>query len=75
MVSKSISGKGALSKSSYKIQANVEAYASFVVRSLVDIKGRSESDVVAFIVKDWIGDHREELNEYGINVASWRTGK
>lgn len=75
MASKGISSRGPGSKSSYKIQANVEAYASFVVQSLVDIKGRSESDVVAFIVKDWIGDHREELNEYGINVASWRAGK
>ncbi len=60
---------------SYKIQGNVEAYTSFVVNELVGIKGRNPSDVVAFIVKDWIGDHREELKEYGIDVSTWKSNK
>lgn len=59
-------------KGSYKIQGNVEAYTHYVVQQLISIKGRGPSDVVAFIVKDWIGDHRDELKEYGIDVASWK---
>lgn len=62
-------------KGSYKIQGNVEEYTHYVVNQLVRIKGRGPSDVVAFIVKDWIGDHREELKEYGIDVASWKSKK
>lgn len=57
---------------SFKIQGNVESYTNFVVHELVDIKGRSPSDVVSFIVKDWIGDHQDELTEYGIDVPTWR---
>lgn len=60
---------------SYKIQGNVEEYTNYVVNQLVRIKGRGPSDVVAFIVKDWIGDHRDELKEYGIDVASWKSKK
>lgn len=62
-------------KGSYKIQGNVEKYTHYVVNQLVGIKGRGSSDVVAFIVKDWIGDHREELKEYGIDVVSWKSKK
>lgn len=62
-------------KGSHKAQANVEAYTWYVIRELVGIKGRSDSDVVAFILKDWIGDHKDELKEYGIDVVKWRSKK
>ena len=56
-----------------KLQANVEPYTCYVVDQLVGIKGRGPSDVVAFIVKDWIGDHRAELADYGIDVPTWQS--
>lgn len=59
--------------SSYKIQGNVEAYTHYVINELVGIKGRNPSDVVVFIVKNWIGEHQAELKEYGIDVATWKS--
>lgn len=47
-----------------------EAYTEFVINSLVNIKGKSISDVANFIIKEWISDHREELKEYGITVGN-----
>ena len=56
----------------HKLQASAEDYTFFVVSELIGIKGRSHSDVTAFIIKDWVGDHQEELAKYGIDVAAWR---
>jgi hypothetical protein len=55
----------------HKLQASVEDFTNYVVHGLVGIKGRSAADVTAFILKDWIGDHQDELARYGIDVASW----
>jgi len=52
-----------------KLQVYTEGYTKFVIQQLVDIKGKSESDVVNFIVKDWIGDHLDELERYGVSVG------
>jgi hypothetical protein len=49
-----------------------EPYTKFVIQQLEDIKGKSESDVANFIIKDWIGHHIEELKEYGITVSKAR---
>lgn len=62
-------------KGSHKAQASVEAYTWYVIQQLVGIKGRNDSDVVAFILKDWIGDHKDELKEYGIDVSKWKSKK
>lgn len=51
-----------------KIDIYTEPYTKFVVQELVGIKGKSESDVANFIIKDWIGDHMEELAQFGIDV-------
>ncbi len=59
-------------KKNCKLQATAEPYTCYVVNQLVGIKGRGPSDVVAFIVKDWIGDHRDELADYGIDVPMWQ---
>ncbi len=53
---------------SYKVNASVETYSSRVLDRLVGIKGRDRSDVVAFIIRSWIADHREELAGYGIHA-------
>jgi hypothetical protein len=58
----------------HKLQASVEDFTNYVVQELIGIKGRSSADVTAFIVKDWIGDHQDELTRYGIDVAAWRKG-
>jgi len=52
----------------HKIQANVEDYSHFVVENLIGIKGTNSSDVLSFILKEWISEHREELKEYGLVV-------
>jgi hydroxymethylglutaryl-CoA lyase len=48
--------------------ALVDKYSKYVIKNLIDIKGKSQSDVANFIIKDWIGDHQIELKEYGISV-------
>ena len=48
----------------------LDNYSKYVIEKLDDIKGKSQSDVANFIIKDWIGDHIEELKEYGISVAN-----
>jgi hypothetical protein len=58
-----------------KIQAYTEDYTKYVVQKLKRIKGKSESDVVNFIIKDWIGEHWEELKEYGINIKNAKKEK
>ena len=55
-----------------KVQAYVETYTHYVLDNLVEIKGRSVGHVAAFIIKDWIGDHKDELSEYGISVNNWK---
>ena len=55
-----------------KIQTYVEGYTSYVLDMLIEIKGKSKSDVASFIIKDWIGDHKDELAEYGITVIDWK---
>ena len=49
----------------------MEVYTKYVLQKLIGIKGESESDVVNFIIKDWIGDHLEELKEYGITYKTF----
>ena len=53
---------------SFKVQANVEEYTHFVVENLIGIKGTNSSDVVSFILKEWISEHRDELKDYGLSV-------
>ncbi|MBN2014292.1 MAG: hypothetical protein JW778_03845 [Candidatus Altiarchaeota archaeon] len=54
------------------ISVYTEPYTKFVIKNLVKIKGRSESDVANFILKSWISDHLDELKEYGITVKKAR---
>lgn len=48
----------------------LDKYSKYVIQKLIDIKGKSQSDVTNFIIKDWIGDHLDELKEYGISVKN-----
>ena len=50
------------------ISIYTEPYTKFVIKNLIGIKGKSESDVANFIIKDWIGEQREELREFGITA-------
>ena len=56
---------------SHKLSTNLESYSYFVVEKLVGIKGTGVSDVLSFIVKQWISDHRQELSELNINIQGW----
>ena len=51
-----------------KIQVYPELFTKCIVGKLVGIFGNSESDVANFILKDWIGNHISELQEYDINI-------
>ena len=53
-----------------KLQVYTEKYTKYVIQQLVGIKGKSESDVANYILKDWIGDHLDELNSYEISVKN-----
>jgi hypothetical protein len=48
------------------ISVYTEPYTKFVIRSLVGIKGKSESEVASFILKDWMSERMDELRDYGI---------
>ena len=48
----------------------LDNYSKYVIGKLENIKGKSQSDVANFIIKDWIGDHLEELKECGISVKN-----
>lgn len=48
----------------------LDKYSKYVIINLIDIKGKSQSDVANFIIKDWIGDHLDELDNYGISVKN-----
>jgi hypothetical protein len=52
----------------FKVQANVEEYTHFVVENLIGIKGTNSSDVVSYVLKEWISEHRDELKDYGLSV-------
>ncbi|MBU4267922.1 MAG: hypothetical protein KJ808_03635 [Acidobacteria bacterium] len=53
---------------SFKIQVSVDRYTAHVLENLIEIKGTSIADVANFILKDWIGDHFNELEKYKITV-------
>ncbi len=49
-------------------QIRVDEYTDHVLRSLVGIKGKNHSEVAAFVFRQWISDHWEELASYGIKA-------
>jgi hypothetical protein len=53
-----------------KIQVYTEDYTKYVVQHLVKIVGKSESDVVNFIIKQWMMDHKDDLKEWGISIKN-----
>jgi hypothetical protein len=59
-------------KPTYKIQANVENYTNYVVEKLIGIEGTSKSDVVSFIMKDWIKHNQDFLEKSKCGVMHWR---
>jgi hypothetical protein len=54
------------------ISVYTEQYTKFVIKNLIGIKGKSESEVASFLLKNWISDHLDELKEYGITVEKAR---
>ena len=52
----------------YRVQVKVEQYTLHVLNQLIGIKGNSRSEVANFILKNWIGDHSEELAGHKITV-------
>jgi len=60
---------------SNQLSVYTEKYTEYVIENLVDIKGKSKSDVVNFILKDWMGDHQEELEKMTISVKEARKKK
>jgi hypothetical protein len=56
-------------KYSCLVNTTVETYSSHVIDNLIGIKGRDRADVVAFIIKSWIAEHREEIAGYGIKAT------
>ena len=53
----------------------LDKYTKYVIEKLENIKGKSQSDVANFILKDWIGDHINELEKYGISVINAKKEK
>lgn len=53
-----------------KLQVYTEKYTKYVIQHLVDIVGKSESDVVNFVIKQWMMDHGEDLEKWEISVKN-----
>lgn len=62
----------AKTKASHKVQSNIEGYSLFVLKGLIDIHGKSVSDVVSFLIKNWIHDNGDTLESYGLSVKDWK---
>lgn len=56
------------SAKSERHQIRVDGYTDHVLRSLVGIKGRNHSEVAAFVFRQWISDHWQELASYGVKA-------
>ena len=63
------------SNDSHKVQTYVEEYTHFVLNNLVGIKGKSVGEVASFIVKSWIGEHKDEIIGAGLTVAEWKENR
>jgi len=59
-------------KKSHKIQSSVEGYTYHVLDGLIGIYGTSISDVVSFIIKSWIKDNSEPLDNWGLGIGEYR---
>ncbi len=57
------------------VSVYTEPYTKFVIKNLVGIKGKSESEVASFILKDWMSDRTDELRDYGITPKLARKKK
>ena len=56
---------------SMNIVVELDQYTGHVVLGLRDIKGRDPKEVVAYILRQWIGEHLAELNAYGLGPSDW----
>lgn len=61
-----------MSETSDRIQSTVPAYYRWVIKELVGMRGVSEADVGAYILKRWIDDKADELAKLGITPSMWR---
>lgn len=55
-----------------KIQATVEAYTYRVIQLLIGSKGMDEPDVIRHILREWIQEHRTQLDEMGVQPPKVR---
>ncbi|MCK5237063.1 MAG: hypothetical protein KAR06_08765 [Deltaproteobacteria bacterium] len=51
-----------------KLYKGLDKTTKHVINSLVDIKGDTPEEVVAFMLRSWIGDHQPELGFYSIDI-------
>lgn len=51
-----------------KLNKGLDKTTRHVVNCLVDVKGNTPEEVIAFILRDWIGEHIKELEFYSISV-------
>jgi len=59
-------------KPSFKVQSSIEGYSLFVIKGLIGIHGKSISDVVSFIITDWIDNRPEKLEKCELSVKKWK---
>jgi hypothetical protein len=60
---------------SCKAQTTVSLYYGHVIKSLVHVLGKSESEVVRAIIDQWMVTNREYLRELGLHPPTVRAGK
>lgn len=54
-----------------RVQTRVPEYLKFVFRGLIGLRGKNESDVLAYALTQWAQDHQEELEALGLSETNY----
>lgn len=50
----------------------LDAYHRFVVDQFQGILGSSRSEVIQSMLRSWVSDHPDQVEQAGASIASWR---
>jgi hypothetical protein len=59
----------------HRVNGWVDSYTNWVIKQLVGTRGRNRTDVVSTIIREWMNDHREELEAMGVGPPRIRAGR
>jgi len=72
MITAPISKANMEEKKAHKVQTTITSYQQFVLEGLIDVQGRSMSDVLHYIITSYIGDNVNLLDSCQLTVKDWK---